>query len=167
MIAPRMSARALVSFFPRAARMQQEEGHRWMMCGVLCAMLAVTSPSAGQSGDSDNPCLLADAATGKQIEQLVATKKQRFDIVQPTNLKPWIETVKAESKQARDSTTAALKVCGEDQALGPRARRAAKRRLEKRLRFLDETDQQMRMMKAFEQDPRPKIDPSVIEVLER
>lgn len=132
------------------------------MCGVLCAML-VTLPSPGNAGDEQNPCLIADAATAKQIEQLSETKQQRFTLLQPADLKPWIETVKVQSKQARESTVAAMGVCREDQQLGPRARRAATSRLAKRLRVLDETDEQMLMLKAFEKDPRPQIDTTILE----
>jgi hypothetical protein len=136
---------------------------RLAMCGMLCVVL---SAPAGGIQDEGNPCLRADATTDEQIDKLAKTKKERYRIADPNNLKPWMDKVKEESKTTREAVSQGLDLCRNDQQLGPRTRRAAVTRLKKRLRFLDETDKQMTMMQALGH-PQPRIDPSVLRVLER
>lgn len=132
-----------------------------MTWGVLCAMLV--SASWAESDDPKNACLAADTVTAREIKTLTETKQQRFDIPDPANLKPWLERLKSQSKEARTHTMAGLKVCRADQELGPHARRDAVSRLKRRLRVLDETDEQILMMQAFEKDPRPQVDTTILD----
>jgi len=141
---------------------------RLAMCGMLCALFeagALQSARAEEPGGK-SPCLEADSATRKQIDKLVETKQERYRIAKTANLKPWMDKVKRESKTARANVTKALEICRNDEGLGPRARQATVSNLKKRLRQLDETDRQMMMMKALG-NPQPRIDPSVMRVLER
>ncbi len=136
------------------------------MCGLLCALLGATEVGPARPADEKNPCLRADAATEEQIDELIKLKAERYSITDVNNLKPWMDKVKETSKNTRGEVTKALKVCRDDQQLGPRARRAASSRLKKRRRVLDETDNQMMMMQALGH-PQPRIDPSVLRVLEK
>lgn len=129
-------------------------------------MLGPGTASATGAPKETNACLAADESTGKQIDELRKIKEERFDILAPANLKPWMDKVKSESKKARSKTTKGLGVCRADEQLGPRARRAAVSRLKKRLRELDEIDRQMMMMQALGH-PQPRIDPSVLRALEQ
>jgi hypothetical protein len=123
-------------------------------------MLAASPLPADESA---NACVAADAATAKDIEALLETKQERFGIRDAANLKPWLEKLKSQAKETRVRTTAALEVCRADRELGPRARRAAVTRLKRRVRVLDETDEQILMMQAFESDPRPQVDTTILE----
>lgn len=133
---------------------------------MLCVVLASAVASAAESKQITNPCLAADASSDKQIVELRKVKAERQTIRVATSLKPWMDKVKQESKTARGTTTAGLKVCRADEALGPRTRRAAVTRLKKRLREIDEVDEQMMMMQALGH-PQPRIDPSVLRALEK
>lgn len=137
-----------------------------MVCVMLCALLAIPEPGSAQAADEENPCLKADAATEKQIDELNKTKSERNSIRDPGYLKPWMDEVKEQSKAARAQLEGALQICRNDRQLGPRTRRAAVSRLKKRVRVVDETDKQMEMMQALGH-PQPRIDPSVLRVLER
>lgn len=136
------------------------------MCSMLCALLGADEARSAPTAEEKNACLRADAATAKQIDQLNKTKLERHAIAASASLKPWMDKVNAESKAARGEVTEALELCRKDKELGPRARRAAVSRLKKRLRHLDETDKQITMMQALGH-PQPRIDPSVLRVLER
>lgn len=136
------------------------------MCAMLCVMLS-RQPAPATLDSDETACAKADAATAKQIDELRAIKKQRYKLSQAVDLKPWMQKVKKQAAQTRAGTDKALKTCKADERMGPRGRQAAISRLKKRLRELDETDDQMTMMQAFEGDPNPRIDPSVLRVLER
>jgi hypothetical protein len=124
-------------------------------------------PASAVAEGGETACARADAASAKQAEELRKIKKERFSILEPGDLKPWIEKVKKRSAQTRAATDKAVQICTADKEIGPRARQAALSRLKKRARELDETDEQMAMLRAFEKDPYPRIDPSVLRVLER
>jgi len=136
------------------------------MCAMLCVMFS--RQPAPASPDSDKTaCAKADAATAKQMDELRVIKKQRYKLSEAVDLKPWMQKVKKQAAVTRVGADKALKACRTDEQIGPRGRQAAISRLKKRLRELDETDEQMTMMRAFEKDPKPRIDPSVLRVLEQ
>jgi hypothetical protein len=154
----------------RTVRAHLTNAGRWIgrlaMCAMLCTVLSAIENHSARAEDASNACLRADATTKEQIAKLRKTKKERNSIAEPANLKPWMDKVKEQSKAARGELTKALELCRNDQQLGQRVRRGAVSRLKKRLRFLDETDKQMKMMQALGH-PDPRIDPSVLRVLER
>src|SRR5262245_5979521 len=170
MLGPCMSASARARrVSPRAVRMHLMK-KRWCsgrmaMCGMLCALLGTSGAQPVRAVQKENACLHADRTTQEQIVKLSKTKDERYRISDPGDLKPWMDKVRDESKAVRGNVTKGLGLCRNDQELGQRARAAVVSRLKKRVRQLDETDKQLLMMQSLS-DPYPRIDPSIMRVLE-